>query len=109
MRHHLTSAPLVLALLGSLPLRAAEIPSITSGTFRQEVRREFTTADGLPANGITSVAVLDAKTVFAGTTDGLARFVNGRWTPVKGTAGAAVQALAAGKDRVLLVLDGRLL
>jgi glycosyltransferase involved in cell wall biosynthesis len=53
--------------------------------------------------------VLDGKTVFAGTTNGLARFANGRWTSVKSTAGASVEALAAGKDKVFLVLNGRLL
>ena len=84
-------------------------PAITVGTFKQEVRREFTAADGLPANAATCVAVLDAKTVLAGTTNGLARFADGRWTAVKGTAGASVEAVAASKDKVLLVMNGRLL
>ena len=109
MRHHFVTASLLCVLLTSLTSRAAETPSITVGTFKQEVRREFTAADGLPANAVTSVAVLDAKTVLAGTTNGLARFANGRWTAVKGTAGAPVEALAASKDKVLLVLNGRLL
>lgn len=109
MRHHFVSTILFCGLLASLTSAAAETPSITVGTFKQEVRREFTAADGLPASAATCVAVLEAKTVLAGTTNGLARFVNGRWTTVKGTTGATVEALATSKDKVLLVLNGRLL
>ena len=98
-----------MALLTSLTTHAIETPSITVGTYKQEVRLEFTTANGLPANSVTCVAVTDGKTVIAGTTSGLARFASGRWTTVKGTAGMAVDALAAGKGKVLFVLNGRLL
>ena len=109
MRNHFVSTAVWCALLASLPSRATEPASITVGTFRQEVRREFTAADGLPADAATSVAVLDAKTVLAGTTNGLARFADGRWIAVNGSAGTSVEAVAASKDKVLLVLDGRLL
>jgi hypothetical protein len=98
MRTYFVSMAVWCALLTSLPSRAAEIPAITVGTFKQEVRRNFTAADGLIA--VTSVAVLDAKTVLAGTTSGLAQFADGRWTTVKGTAGASVEALAASKATV---------
>lgn len=96
-------------LLAILPFRGTEAASIAVGTFKQEVRREFTVADGLPANAATSVAVLDGKTVLAGTTNGLAQFANGRWKPIKGSAGGVVEAMAASTDSVLLVLNGRLL
>ncbi|MEK7706694.1 MAG: hypothetical protein AAB380_01700 [Verrucomicrobiota bacterium] len=109
MRHHFASTSLLCLLLASLASRAAETPFITVGTFKQEVRREFTAADGLPATATTSVAVLDAKTVLAGTANGLARFANGRWTAMKGTTGAPVETLAASKDKAFLVLNGRLL
>ena len=66
-------------------------------------------ADGLPATAVTCVAVLNDKTVFAGTTNGLARFFDGRWTPVTGTVGAPVEALTAYQDKVLFVSNGRLL
>ena len=89
--------------------QAAETPSITVGTFKQELRQTFTVADGLPTNAVTSVVVLDRKTVLAGTTTGLARFTNGRWTLVKGTVGAPVEALATSNGKVFLVLNGRLL
>ena len=109
MRHHFISTSLLCVLLASLTSRAADTPSITVGTFKQEVRREFTAADGLPATAATAVAVLDAQTVLAGTTNGLARFANGRWTSVSGAAGAPVEALATSKDKVFLVQNGRLL
>src|SRR5690348_13213474 len=85
------------ALFACLTFATAQTPSVTIGTFKQEVRREYTTADGLPANVVICVAALDAKTVFAGTTNGLARFVEGKWTTVEGTAAAPVEALAVSK------------
>jgi hypothetical protein len=109
MRNYFVPTSLVCAVLTSLTSPAAETPSIAVGTFTQEVRREFAAAEGLPANAITSVAVLDGKTVLAGTTSGLARFANGRWATVKGTAGAPVEALVAGRDAALFALNGRLL
>ena len=109
MRNYWTVVPVLAALLTGLTATAAEMPFIPVGTFKQETRREFAVADGLPVNAITSVAVLDEKTVFAGTTNGLARFSGGGWTVIKETAGAPVEALAAGQDKVLFVLNGRLI
>jgi len=109
MRHHFVTTSLLCVLFTSLTSGAAEIPSMTVGTFKQEVRREFNAADGLPATAATAVAVLDDKMVVVGTTNGLARFANGRWTTVKGTERARVEALATSKDKVVLVLNGRLL
>lgn len=99
--------------LASLAFAVAEMPSITVGTFKQEVRREFTTEDGLPANAVICVALQNEKTVLAGTTNGLARFADGRWTVVKETLGAAVEALATGSSAFvskghLFVLQGDL-
>lgn len=54
------------------------------GVFEAEVRRIFTTADGLPSNDVVSVAVLNGK-VFAKTASGVAGFSQGRWTPADGS------------------------
>ena len=99
----------LLTLLTGLSPAAAEIPSITVGTFPQEVRREFSVSDGLPVNAITSIAVLDGKTVLAGTVNGLARFAYDHWTIVKGTVGEPVEALAASGTTAVFALNGRLL
>jgi len=107
MRNHLLLVLFVLAL-SQLVSRAAEPPAITVGTFKQEVRTEFTSENGLPANAITSVGVVDKK-VFAGTTAGLARFTDGRWQVVSGTAGASVDAVAADKGALMFVAKGQLL
>lgn len=98
-----------MARLLSNPASAAETPFISVGVFKQEVRREFTTDQGLPANAVTSLAVLNGKLVFAGTGKGLARFINNRWEVVIGTADAAVEAVSTGQDKLLFVSKGQLL
>ena len=52
MRNYFISTLSLLTLLTSFSLAAAGTPSMTVGTFPQEVRREFTVADGLPVNAI---------------------------------------------------------
>src|SRR5438445_9301531 len=104
MRHLFATTSCLCALLARFASTAAETPSITVGTFRQEVRREFTVADGLPANTVTCVAVVGAQTVLAGTTNGLAWVANGRWQTVNGTAGEVVEAVANGHDKPVFVL-----
>lgn len=96
------------ALLAGFTLNAAEKPSLTIGAFKQEVRTEFTSADGLPTNVITCVTVLDGKTVFAGTANGLARFANGQWSLVQEASGAPVEAIASGPNKVAFVSNGQL-
>ena len=109
MRNYFISTLSLLTLLTSFSLAAAGTPSMTAGTFPQEVRREFTVAEGFPVNAITSVAVLDGKTALAGTANGLARFAYDHWTIVNGTVGAPVEAVAGGGATALFALNGRLL
>ena len=109
MRNYFISTLLLLTLLTSFSLAAAGTPSMTVGTFPQEVRREFTVAEGFPVNAITSVAVLDGKSALAGTANGLARFAYDHWTIVNGTVGAPVEAVAGGGATALFALNGRLL
>lgn len=106
MRNLVVSTAVWYALLTSLASPAAETPALTVGTFKQEVRREFTTDDGLPANAATCIAVAGGESVFAGTTNGLARFGDGRWSVVKGTEGEAIEALAVGHGETWFVSGG---
>ena len=108
MRIHFVAVLVLTIFLTGLTSRAAEIPSITIGTFMQEVRQEFAVADGLPADSITAVAALDENIVFAGTSNGLARFSGGRWAVIPATSGAPVDALVASRDKVCFVSNGRL-
>ncbi len=100
-------ASLLIAAISSL-MAAAEKPPITIGTFLQEVRTEFTTDDGLPANSITAVATGDGSVV-AATPQGLARFSSSRWHVLPATAGKSVEAVSSARGQVLLVAGGQLL
>ncbi|HYL75873.1 MAG TPA: hypothetical protein VEU96_16805 [Bryobacteraceae bacterium] len=62
-----------LALL--LPLQAA----IRVGTFPQEVRTFYTSADGLPSDDVLDVAASDGK-IYARTSQGVSVFLAGKWT-----------------------------
>jgi hypothetical protein len=103
---HLAGAILLIIPFEAIFLQAAERPSIAVGVFKQEARTEFKTEHGLPANQISSVAVLNSSTVFAGTAQGLARFTDGRWDLVKGTEGRPVEAVTAVKGKVLFAAGG---
>ena len=61
----------------------------------------FTTADGLPSNGVTALFADRTGQLWAGTWEGLARFDNTRFVPVAAMAGKIVQAIAAGRQRGL--------
>ena len=91
MRNYCFTLPILAALLNGLTASANGKSSVTVGTFKQEARQEFTVADGLPDNAINSVAVLNGKTVLAGTAKGLVRFSAGRWTVIEETIGAPVK------------------
>ncbi len=108
MRTALIATSTLISFCAASALQAAEISSVKIGTFQQEVRREYTTAHGLPADAISSVATQDGKTVFAGTARGLARFENERWSLVAGTSGA-VSAVATAQGKVLFVAKDQLL
>ena len=52
----------------------AEGPSVTVGTFPQDVATVYTAKDGLPSENVSAVAVAQNGHVFAGTDRGLAEF-----------------------------------
>ena len=108
MRNHFVFTLCLLAQ-STLLSPAAERPSIAVGTFKQEVRTEFTIENGLPSNDVTSIGVVDGKTVFAGTSKGLARYEQGRWQVVPGTAGTRIDAIAATKNQLLFAASDKLL
>jgi len=66
----------------------------------------FTTADGLPSNVVTSIAVGPNNTIAVGTDKGVALLADGKWTALTKDAGLPatdVTALAFGKPGVLYI------
>ena len=88
-----------------------EFTGVKVGTFPQEVRTFYTTADGLPDDAVTGVAIA-GDTVYASTAKGLARFQDGAWEKLEALSGpvALVQscagAVVAVAGQELLRVDG---
>ena len=74
---------------------AQNAPSVTVGTFPQEVSTRFTSADGLPSNDVRSIAIAEDGTVYAGTASGLGIYQNGSWTEMPDASGQPVDALGS--------------
>ncbi len=99
----------ILIAVGITALFAAAQPrGVRVGAFLQQVRTNFTVADGLPAEDVSAVAVAVDGSVFAGTSRGLARFAGGKWHAVAAFRGAPVEALAARDTDVFVVSGGAL-
>ena len=64
--------------------------------------RHFTTADGLPANAISSIVQTTDGTLWIGTRKGIARLVNGAFRPLDLPAGP-INALEPGHDGSLWI------
>jgi len=67
----------VFVFLGAAALVAQA--GIRVGTFPQEVRTFYTTADGLPSNDIQDIAIANGR-VYAKTSAGVSVFAAGKWT-----------------------------
>lgn len=67
-------------LATAAPLASAT--SVAVGTYPQEMRTAYTTADGLPSDDVLSITTTEDGEVFAGTAKGLARFDGSAWAPV---------------------------
>ncbi len=80
---------------------AADVPSVTVGTFEQEVCTVYTAADGLVSDNALAVAVTGNGTVYAGTAAGLAVFKDDAWQRVADLPETTVSAVAANGDGVL--------
>ena len=85
-----------LAVLGLLSGTALAGPadSPTSKPFRQEIRTEYTRADGLPSIDVRRVAVDAEGRVWAATAGGTARFDGRSWSTTLGSARAIVSEAA---------------
>ena len=93
------------------PLPATAVKAVP---FQAEIRRTYTTVDGLPDDDVWCVATDGQGAVLAGTSRGLATYDKGRWTAVAGLAGAVSRVASHGQAWIVLaegrlcrVLDGR--
>ena len=82
--------------------RGAEVLSIHVGQFPVEVLHVFSTSDGLPANDVACLFDAGDGEIIAGTGNGLARRVEGKWQLV-GDQRESVLAIAALEDNLLIV------
>jgi hypothetical protein len=70
-------------------------PAKHTSTYQQQVSTFYTSRNGLPSDVVLSVAATPDGSVYAATTNGLARFTDGRWNPVPGAPPSEIHALAA--------------
>jgi len=82
-------------------------PGIAVGTFDAELATTYTTEDGLPSNDVLSIALTTDGNVYAGTSQGLARFHDGTWQRVSDYRGP-VKLLAADGQGVVALAAGNL-
>jgi len=79
--------------------------AIKVGTFPAEVKRSFTTTEGLPDDRVACVAIAGAR-VFAGTARGLAVFSGDAWKADARFAAHPVEACAASGETLYFTFDG---
>ena len=99
-RQHLLKTTLItgLVLLTSTNI-LAEVPHVKISKFPQEIATRFTTAEGLPADDVTSIH-LDAKgVVWAETTEGWAAYKKDKWNPANPPASLAGSALGSSSKK----------
>ncbi|HEV7998356.1 MAG TPA: hypothetical protein VGP63_00665, partial [Planctomycetaceae bacterium] len=81
-------AAIAAAGLAAPPVRPKpQIEGILEGKVEAEIRTIFTVANGLPSDDVHCVAAVATGDVFAGTSQGLARFDGHKWSAVKSVAG----------------------
>lgn len=85
----------------------ALVPLLASpATFPQQTRQFWSVGDGLPASDVLAVAAAGVD-VYAGTSQGLARFSGGKWSAITGITGP-VQLVAAHGDECFAASGGAL-
>lgn len=95
---------LSLVFLSVVTAGAQDVPSVTVGTFPQEVSSRFTRDDGLPSNDVRSIAIAPDGTVYAGTASGLGIYQGGSWTQLPDVSGQTVSALGTQRDGGMAVI-----
>lgn len=80
----------------------AQTPA-TIGEYNQEVSRQYTTADGLPANEAVQLLRSASGAVLAETTAGWVQFDNGKWSAVPADAAPKRRSALEKEARDLLV------
>jgi len=101
----------IIALLPGLTLAAplSSPESIAVGTYPQEMRTAYTTADGLPSDDVLSIAVTESGEVYAGTGKGLAKFDGKHWKPVEGVPAEEVTAIQTVPGGLYIAVGGEIL
>ena len=83
-----------------------QLEGIREGKVEAEIRTVFTVADGLPSDDVYCVVALPTGVIFAGTSQGLARFDGHRWTPSNRSQGRSNCWLRVLAARFFRVGDG---
>ena len=111
-----TTTVLAALLLSFSNIEGAEISlPYPTGTYPQTVRKFFTTADGLPGDDISAIAVTRDASVFVAASNRVARLEKERWTIENSPAGTGAlfapahgpQVLAGATNGVWTFLDNR--
>lgn len=96
-----------LLLISSSLSANGQLHGLRSVPFKNEIHQSFTTADGLPSQHATAIAVTTNGLVFTGTNQGLFQLVEDRWQAIAGLT-SPIDALAADNASVLIVSAGQL-
>ncbi len=107
MRYHPTLI-LTLCLALAAAFAEADEPPAIAGEFPQEVAETYTTADGLPANAVHSLAVTEGGGIAAGTANGLAQRAGNAWEPVAGYPEGPVSLVESNEGVLCAVSNGQL-
>ena len=81
------------------------LEGVESGTFLNDERQFFTTAEGLPSDEVNSVAATSNGTIFAGTDASLARFAGEVFESVADASQAVAHVTAWGEGIVFVMGD----
>jgi hypothetical protein len=93
--------------IDDLPNSTEKIAPVRVGEFAAERLRIFTTAEGLPNNETTTVAIVSPGEVIVGTGQGVARWSKGRWESIPNLQGRVLAIVSQGES-ALIAIDEQL-
>ena len=99
--HYIAAVSCLIALTGF----ATELTPVKVGTYPQEIGHAYTTADGLPSDGVNDVVVAEDGTVYAGTDGGLSHFDGTGWVTMPETPPGPVHCVAVDGNRLAVATD----